>query len=180
MRFLAFLIATGGGIGFLPKLIKQSGAGTLGRILGTVILWLIITQTSQPITYAWLAIVISFFIGWPAVYYGEIFLFQNFGARTRHTGQIVDHDFNETIIDEIHGGLIAGLPIVYFLAQPIILPLVTSFFIFTIIDIYKPWPVNWFEEKFDNTALGVMIDDTVGSTITALCIWTMYLTDVLP
>jgi len=75
------------------------------------------------------------------------------------------HDAPEIVIDEIAGQWVAMVPLA-------LLPygwfeLSLSFLLFRIFDIVKPWPIGLLDKKV-NGGFGVMIDDLVAGTISAI------------
>lgn len=116
-NLLALLISSTLFTGFLPWLVgkKRKGGGTVSSVFITL---LMIYLYSNKIIIAWdgmiLLIFVSLIVGFFTIVLGEKFLRDNWGKRQRHTGEIVDHDFNETTIDEVHGMLIAIWPIYWF------------------------------------------------------------------
>jgi phosphatidylglycerophosphatase A len=112
----------------------------------------------------------SFIIGWIAVVPAERLMIDLWGKRKRHTGEVVDHDFNETNIDEFHGQFVAALPIWYFHLQGNmqILALFMVFLLFRVCDTEKPWPISQTEKRFARSAFGIMVDDTLAGGMAAV------------
>ncbi|MEE8580290.1 MAG: phosphatidylglycerophosphatase A [Myxococcota bacterium] len=81
-------------------------------------------------------------------------------------------DDGRIVIDEVVGQLIALLPLVAPPARafsgPTWLALaVTGFVVFRLLDIWKPGPVRWAEERFEGGA-GVMADDVIAGALAAI------------
>lgn len=157
--------------GFIPALFHRSGkgSGTIGAAVALATQYVMLDSTW--ITMFWL-IVASFMVGWIVVPTAERFLLEMQGPRKRHTGEVVDSDFNETNIDEFHGQLIAGLPIWFFdqAADSAWWLLIVSFVIFRFEDTLKPFPIDWVERATKGTGFGVMIDDTIAGVMSILVI----------
>jgi phosphatidylglycerophosphatase A len=127
------IIATGCYSGYLPK-----APGTWGSLVGLVLFFLLHTLSLE--TY--LAVVAS------------IFLVGTFAAGEAE--KIIDHqDPGLVVIDEIVGILITMIAIP---ATPLFM--VLGFVLFRIFDILKPFPVNFFDQRFHG-GLGIMLDDVM-------------------
>jgi phosphatidylglycerophosphatase A len=127
------LIATGFYSGYLPK-----APGTWGSLVGLVLFFLLHTL-SLPV---YLAVIAGLFaVGSLAAGEAE---------------KILDkRDPGVVVIDEIVGMLIAMI------AVPMTpLTLALGFILFRIFDIAKPFPVNFFDQRFHG-GLGIMLDDVV-------------------
>ncbi len=74
------------------------------------------------------------------------------------------HDPKEVVIDEFIGQLLSvviSIGIFKFFSASLVLTsifLVLNFIFFRIFDIFKPWPVSYFDQNFKN-AHGVLLDD---------------------
>jgi phosphatidylglycerophosphatase A len=84
-------------------------------------------------------------------------------------------DDGRIVIDEVVGQLVTLAPL---LALPGwrfgwdaagLLPVVTGFVTFRVLDIWKPGPVRWAERRFGG-GLGVMLDDLVAGALGALAV----------
>jgi phosphatidylglycerophosphatase A len=133
MHTLIMFIATGCYSGYLPK-----APGTWGTLVGLV-LFLLLHGLSLPV---YLFVVAGlFFVGSFAAGEAEKIL------DTRDPGSVV--------IDEIVGMLITMV------AVPMTpLTMALGFALFRIFDIVKPFPVNFFDQRFHG-GLGIMLDDVV-------------------
>jgi phosphatidylglycerophosphatase A len=133
MHTLIMFIATGCYSGYLPK-----APGTWGTLVG-LMLFLLLHGLSLPV---YLFVVAGlFFVGSFAAGEAEKIL------DTRDPGSVV--------IDEIVGMLITMV------AVPMTpLTMALGFALFRIFDIVKPFPVNFFDQRFHG-GLGIMLDDVV-------------------
>ena len=133
MYTVIMLIATGFYAGYLPK-----APGTWGSLVGLALFYLLHTL-SLPV---YLSVVAGLFaVGSLAAGEAE---------------KILDNrDPGVVVIDEIVGMLIAMI------AVPMTpLTLALGFILFRIFDIAKPFPVNFFDQRFHG-GLGIMLDDVV-------------------
>ena len=127
------VIATGFYSGYLPK-----APGTWGSLVGLFIFFMLHTL-SLPV---YLAVVAG------------LFLVGSFAAGEAE--KIMDHkDPGLVVIDEIVGMLITMIAVP---ATP--LAMAMGFILFRIFDIAKPFPVNFFDQRFHG-GLGIMLDDVM-------------------
>ena len=127
------IIATGFYSGNLPK-----APGTWGSLVG-LLLFFILHALSLP---AYLAVVAG------------LFVVGSFAAGEAE--KILDNsDPGVVVIDEIVGMLITMIAVP---ATP--LTMVLGFILFRIFDIVKPFPVNFFDQRFHG-GLGIMLDDVM-------------------
>lgn len=170
VNWLALFCSSGGFTGFIPGLLSRGRlgwGGLMGSLIG-VLLQVYCMQQQDAIGCQLGLIAITFGIGIYTVPVAEQFMLMRWGPRKRHTGDWANHDFNETCLDEVHGQLIAGLP-VYWLAQSTLhayFLLAISFILFRIFDAKKIGPVKWAEELVPG-ALGIMLDDTLAGLLAA-------------
>lgn len=73
------------------------------------------------------------------------------------------HDSKMIVIDEVVGQMIAMLPVLFDFSL-----ILTSFVAFRVFDIFKPWPVSYFDKEIENS-YGVMMDDVVAGLLAAVC-----------
>ena len=131
MDRLIMAIATGGGLGYLPK-----APGTWGTLLALPIHYLI---SQLPPQYYFTAIAVIIVVA----------ILSAGGAE-----KILDKpDPGIVVIDEVAGMLIAMIAIP---ANPI--AWVLAFILFRIFDILKPFPVNFFDKRFHG-GIGIVLDD---------------------
>jgi phosphatidylglycerophosphatase A len=127
------IIATGCYSGYLPK-----APGTWGSLVGLLIFFLL--HTLDVSTYL--------------IVLAGLFLVGTFAAGEAE--KIMDHkDPGLVVIDEIVGMLITMVAVP---ATP--LTMVLGFILFRIFDIFKPFPVNFFDQRFHG-GLGIMLDDVI-------------------
>ena len=126
-------IATGCYSGYLPK-----APGTWGSLVGLLLFFLLHTLSLE----IYLAVLAG------------LFLIGTFAAGEAE--KIVDHkDPGLVVIDEIVGMLITMIAIP---ATPLAMGL--GFILFRIFDIWKPFPVNFIDQRFHG-GLGIMLDDVM-------------------
>jgi len=133
MHTLIIFIATGCYSGYLPK-----APGTWGSLVGLLLFYLLHDLNLT----VYLAIIAG------------LFVVGSFAAGEME--KIIDkRDPGLVVIDEIVGMLIAMIAVP---ATP--LAMVIGFILFRIFDIAKPFPVNFFDQRFHG-GLGIMLDDVV-------------------
>ena len=138
----AVLIATGGGIGFLPGM-PGTWASLAALPSAWAIRWLSHGRT-WPLAVAALA---AFLAGWWAA-----------SRVTRASGRV---DPGAVVIDEIAAQWLV------LLAAPLDpRAYAVAFLLFRVFDILKPWPIRWIERRVRG-GLGIMVDDT-GAAIYAV------------
>ena len=126
-------IATGCYSGYLPK-----APGTWGSLVGLLLFFLLHTLSLE----IYLAVLAG------------LFVIGTFAAGEAE--KIVDHkDPGLVVIDEIIGMLVTMIAIP---ATPLAMGL--GFILFRIFDIWKPFPVNFFDQRFHG-GLGIMLDDVM-------------------
>lgn len=98
------------------------------------------------------------------VYMGLVFLFCLFalGVCDAYEMQAQSHDAPEVVIDEVAGFLVAMTWLPYTWQA-----FVYTFVLFRILDIFKPWPISWFDQKVKG-GFGVLVDDIVAGVIVSL------------
>lgn len=131
MDRLFMAIATGFGLGYLPK-----APGTWGTLLALPIHYLIVQLPLQGYLSA----------------LGVIIVIAVVSAGSAE--KIMDKpDPGSVVIDEVAGMLIAMIAIP---ASP--LAWLLAFILFRLFDIFKPFPVNFFDQRFHG-GLGIVLDD---------------------
>ena len=138
---LARIIATGGGLGFLPK-----APGTWGAI-GAVAFYALLGPYLNALLQSLIAIVLILSGIWASEIYA----------------QKKDKDPQEVVIDEIAG---QWLTLVSFNISP--LNLILGFFFFRLFDIWKPLPIK-LGEKLPG-GIGIMMDDILAGIAANLCL----------
>ena len=139
-------LAFGFGAGLSPK-----APGTVGTIIA-VPFYLVLAHTSVWIYAGILAI--SFAIG--------IWLC---GRSAENLGV---HDHGGIVWDEF-----VGYWITMFMAPAGWMWVILGFLLFRLLDILKPWPIN-FIDKHVKGGLGIMLDDVVAGIMSALCIQALF------
>jgi phosphatidylglycerophosphatase A len=171
IEWFALFCSSAGFAGFIPGLISRGrfkgGGGMMGS-LGGVALQVYCMQQPDAAVCQIGFIMITLGIGIYAIPVAELFMLRRWGSRRRHTGEWVGHDFNETCIDEVHGQLIAGLPVYWLAESPFhgALLLAISFCLFRFFDAKKLGPVKWVEEQVPGS-FGIMLDDTLAGLLAA-------------
>ena len=146
MDRLFMAIATGLGLGKMPF-----APGTWGTLLAFPIHYLI--SSLSPTGY-WLSL-------------GIIILVAIFTAGSAE--KIMDKpDPGAVVIDEVAGMLIA---LIY--APAGIIPWVIAFVLFRFFDIVKPFPVNFFDQRFHG-GLGIVLDDLMAGIYALICMQILY------
>lgn len=137
-------LACGFGSGLAPK-----AQGTFGS-LAAILPWLLLRQLSLPINA--LIIGIGFLIG---VWACDV------------AGRAVGVDDHRSLVwDEFIGQWIALLP-------ALLAPwwaVAVGFGLFRLFDVWKPWPIRWFDQHLKG-GLGVMVDDVIAGVFAAVVLW---------
>ncbi len=166
----AMLVCTTGGTGFLPMLFNKQGkwGGTIGSVVGFLALVGLAQVEWFTTPVLCFATFMGTIIGTTAIFYGEPYMFERWGKRRRHTGSVVMSDFNETNIDEVVGMFVGAMLIWPWRDLPYFwVALLVLLGLFRWIDIKKPGPVAWAEERFTEQwePISIMLDDVVGGAI---------------
>ncbi|HVI55003.1 MAG TPA: phosphatidylglycerophosphatase A [Luteibacter sp.] len=137
-------IACGFGSGLTPK-----AQGTFGS-LAAVVPWLLMRGLSVP---AWIGvIVVAFAIG---VWACDV------------AGRLLGVDDHRSLVwDEFVGLWIALLP-------ALIAPwwaVVAGFVLFRLFDVWKPWPIAWFDRRVKG-GFGVMLDDVIAGIFAGIALY---------
>jgi len=137
-------LACGFGSGLAPK-----AQGTFGS-LAAILPWLWLRHLSLPLNL--LVIVVGFLIG---VWACDI------------AGRAVGVDDHRSLVwDEFIGQWIALLPALMAPWWAVLL----GFGLFRLFDVWKPWPIRWFDRHLKG-GLGVMIDDVIAGVFAAIVLW---------
>lgn len=137
---LIMAIATGLGVGYLPK-----APGTWGSAVGLLVYYLL---HRMPLSSYLLAVGIIMAVGIFAAGSAE---------------KILDRkDPGPVVIDEIVGMLIT---LIAAPAEPLIW--LFGFFVFRFFDIFKPFPVGWIDKNLHG-GLGIMLDDVMAGVYSLL------------
>ena len=139
-------IATGCYSGYLPK-----APGTWGSLVGLLLFFLLHTLSLE----IYLSVI------------GGIFVIGTFAAGEAE--KIMDHqDPGLVVIDEIVGMLITMIAVP---ATPLLM--VLGFVLFRIFDIWKPFPVDFVDQRFHGS-LGIMLDDVVAGIYSLLILQLLF------
>lgn len=133
-------IATGGGVGYLPR-----APGTWASLAALPLAWGIGAAWGAAGLAA--AAVVAGAAGWWATH-----LYLKGGA---------SHDPGEVVIDEIAGQWMALV-----FAPREFVAFAAAFALFRLFDIWKPWPIRWADRAVPG-ALGVMLDDFLAGAAAA-------------
>lgn len=99
----------------------------------------------------------------------SILFFIGVWAAEQTTQALKVHDYEGIVIDEI-----VGMWLVLALAPSISFYVVLSFGLFRLFDIFKPWPIRYFDQKVGG-GLGIMMDDIMAAV---MALGSMYLIDI--
>lgn len=131
----AHFFALGLGTGLSPK-----APGTVGTVLGFLLFWLL--SPLSPLLF-WIALVLSALIGiW-------------FCDKTGRDLGISDH--GSIVWDEI-----VAFALVLAFAKPTAVDFIASFLLFRLFDIWKPFPIRYFDRTVKG-GFGVMLDDLLAA-----------------
>lgn len=139
----AHFIALGFGAGLSPK-----APGTLGTLLGFPLFWLL---SGAPFYWAWIALFLVLGI-WACEVTGRALGVQDHGG---------------LVWDEVAAFLMV-LPF----APPSLLGYALAFASFRLFDIWKPFPIAWFDRHVPG-GLGVMLDDVLAAGYAILLLWAL-------
>ena len=142
IRSPVLLLAFGFGSGLSPK-----APGTMGTI-AAIPLWYLLVQL-PPQAYL-LVVAICAIVG--------IFIC---GSAADKLGV---HDHGGIVWDEF-----VGYWITMFMAPAGVVWMLVGFALFRVLDIAKPWPIKWADEKVDG-GLGIMLDDVIAGILACLCL----------
>lgn len=147
MNNILVAIATGFWVGTMPK-----APGTWGS-LAALLPWLLIRGFTLPVYL--LVLVAVFIIGFFAAGSAE---------------KILDRaDAGPIVIDEI-----LGMFITLTLAPDHPVAWILGFLLFRLFDIWKPFPVSWFDQNIHG-GLGIMMDDVMAGLYALVCLQLLWL-----
>ena len=156
---VAYALATGLGVGFLPF-----APGTAGSLEGVAI-YLAIVALNLGTTSSLITLVVTI----------VILLCAGVWASSRICEVTGLSDLQSIVIDEIAGQLIALIPLA--MSPSIsIRGFIIGFGLFRIFDIFKPYPIGKLEKL--HGGLGVMADDALAGVYGALLLWVCLLAGV--
>lgn len=168
---LSYFIATGFWTGLCPH-----ASGTATSLVTAIVAYLA-WEAGVPGWWMAAAAALSFLVGLVVVNPAEEYMCAKWGPQLRHNGVAANYDYQRTTIDELHGQLVACLPI--FFMSKLSSPPAGSYFavsllIFRLCDVIKPSPIDWVERKLKGSAWGIMLDDTAAGTVSALAICLLF------
>lgn len=140
-----FFIASLGGIGLI-----RFAPGTFGSIFS----WFLFIYLSHYLNMIFLTS-LMFLLG--------IWVCENISK------DLEEKDDKSIVIDELVGMWIALMPAFYFAetqSERMIIAIL-ALVLFRVFDIFKPFPINYFDQRFKN-GFGIVIDDVVAGIITLL------------
>ncbi|MBA3538883.1 MAG: phosphatidylglycerophosphatase A [Deltaproteobacteria bacterium] len=138
--FAAQAVATAGGVGYSPV-----APGTCGTLVAIPLAW----ACRDLELYLYLGIVVLVTLG-------------GIAAAARADVVWGTHDSGRIVIDEVAGYLVT----MTLVDRSAFWPLAIGFVVFRALDIIKPPPVRWFDEKMPGGA-GVVLDDVVAGVMGA-------------
>lgn len=164
---LALLIATGFGLGYIPK-----APGTIGSLLGVALPWALWTSIYDPSVRKAVLLppVLFFYCFLPLTL---IIALIGVSAAERAAGHLNVKDPQVVVIDEVSGQALSFLGV----AIPMFLEddplnwkyLLLGFILFRVLDIWKPFPARQ-AEKLPG-GWGIMADDWVAGIYAAAGLW---------
>lgn len=151
--WVAVIIATGFGVGFIPL-----GPGTFGSIVGLVIAYGLISAFSPDVLLLQNAIIVA----------GVVLAAAGIWSGTRAEKIFDRKDASQVVIDEVCGQVITFAFIAPYLAR--LGPqwrwwMLVGFALFRAFDIFKPYPINRLQNL--EGGFGVMMDDVVAGIYAA-------------
>lgn len=163
-------------LGFLPGIIIRK-PGTYGELMGSLIglglLIYIFLVYNQSIELVIALILGTFLLGIFFINLAEKLFYLIFGHKPRLTGnKYASSHYNHTIIDEVHGQLIAGLPIFFIQTDNWLMYIVAFSFSFICFrTVNSTWFIKQIKYQFKGTGIkqsfGIISDDTVSGIISA-------------
>lgn len=170
---LALLMATGFGVGYLPK-----APGTWGSLLLILLVWLAVSFDFAARLFVPHAETAPGFLFFSVIAVAAVGVWSS-GKVARAASH---RDPQHVVIDEVSGQQISLLPIGLFHWHPYITIgvdsvegfaryLLAGFLLFRVFDIWKPWPARA-AEKLPG-GWGIMADDWVAGIYAAICLWAL-------
>ncbi|MBS9426187.1 phosphatidylglycerophosphatase A [Photorhabdus caribbeanensis] len=146
------LLATGFGSGLSPVV-----PGTMGSA-AAIPFWLLLVRFPEWI--CWLVIIVGVLFG--------IMICQ------RTSDDMKVHDHGSIVWDEFIGMWITLMAIPVVNWQWIL----TGFMVFRILDMWKPWPIRWFD-RYVHGGLGIMLDDIIAGVFSFVIVWLLAFYQIL-
>ncbi|PHM28159.1 phosphatidylglycerophosphatase A [Xenorhabdus budapestensis] len=147
------LLATGFGSGLSPII-----PGTMGSVVA-IPFWLLLVQLPQ--WGGWLAILLGTIIGCVIC------------QKAADAMQVEDPGC--VVWDEFIGMWITLMAIPVLNWQWVLV----AFVVFRIFDMWKPWPIRWFD-RYVKGGVGIMLDDIIAAIFAVIVIWLLNLYQLLP
>ncbi|CDL83301.1 phosphatidylglycerophosphatase A [Xenorhabdus szentirmaii] len=147
------LLATGFGSGLSPIM-----PGTMGSV-AAIPFWLLLVQL--PVWAIWLAIVLGTVIGCVIC--------------QKAADAMNVEDPGCVVWDEFIGMWITLMAIPVLNWQWILV----GFVVFRIFDMWKPWPIRWFD-RYVKGGIGIMLDDIIAAIFAVAVIWLLNVYHLLP
>lgn len=159
--WLAVIVATGAGAGFVPI-----APGTWGSLVGLLIAYGLIAAFKQNLAFLQNSlIVVSVFLAWIGIWAG-----------TRAETIFGKKDSGQIVIDEVCGQVITFVfiaPLLAGLGEQWRWWMIPGFLLFRAFDIFKPYPINGLQSL--TGGLGVMMDDIIAgiyaAALMSLAMW---------
>ena len=135
-------LATGGGVGRLPR-----APGTFGSLLGLPLAFGI-----NRLDWFWGVAVVCIFI--------------LFATVIAHLAEAIlgRQDPGSVVIDEVAGMLLTLIGL-----ELNLLTIILGFTLFRVLDIFKPFPIGWLDQKLDG-GVGIVADDLVAGVMSNVCL----------
>ena len=138
------LLATWFGCGYLPK-----APGSWGSLASLPFAWIIVTHSGP-----WVLIAVSIVVFFIGIWASNVYIAK---SGTLDPGPVV--------IDEVVG---QWLTLAFVPTELIVYA--CGFFLFRLMDIFKPWPVCWVDRKVIS-GLGVMLDDVLAALYSGVAVY---------
>ncbi len=84
------------------------------------------------------------------------------------------HDHGSIVWDEFIGMWITLMAIPVVNWQWVL----TGFIVFRILDMWKPWPIRWFD-RYIHGGLGIMLDDIIAAVFSFVIVWLLAFYQIL-
>ncbi len=157
MKKINILISTFFGCGYLTKI-----PGTVSSLTTTILIYI----SYEYLEYKDLKFSIIFFL---------LLFFYSFYSVKESESEFKNKDPRQIVIDEVLGQSMPLILLLYLsqnnqLSIQIEFYYILSFVLFRFFDIYKPFPVNYFDKNFKNY-YGIIMDDIMAGLYTMLVIF---------
>ena len=161
MKKINVLISTFFGYGYLTKM-----PGTVASIITTIFIYI----SYEYLGYTDLKFSIIFFL---------LLFFYSFYAIKDSESEFKDKDPRQIVIDEVLGQAMPLILLLYLsqnnqISMQIEFYYILSLLLFRFFDIYKPFPVSYFDRNFKNY-FGIIMDDIMAGLYTIIVIYVISL-----